>query len=316
MDGMPDLYAYDLEMDTHGNIWCGTDGGAAICTRKGNSVEIKVINYSKGLPDNIVKGISAEKNNTVWLATEDAGLVSFDLVTQKINPLQSTKWTYGSITDILALDGWMWVGTSQGLMSADLTDKTVTLKVQTSDPVTTLFNDVEGSIWVGSKNGVERTLGKQLQFLDLDVDANVIAVTADWDGAIWYSTALGLFKRQFIDGKVITSKPLANTPYVNKSVISLHTDTEGFVWAGLYGEGVLRLHPKTYAIKSFNKELRNGSVLNISGKGNSIWLATLGGASEIRMDKNFAVKNYSTSDGLATDYIYQVFTDSKERVWF
>jgi len=40
-----------------GNIWIGTDGGVAICDQTKNPVDIKVLNYSSGLPDNIVKKI-------------------------------------------------------------------------------------------------------------------------------------------------------------------------------------------------------------------------------------------------------------------
>src|SRR6478736_2855997 len=63
MDGMPDLYAYDLEEDAKGNIWVGTDGGIAICSRTETSVKIDTINYANGLPDNIVKKILRGKDN-------------------------------------------------------------------------------------------------------------------------------------------------------------------------------------------------------------------------------------------------------------
>src|SRR6185369_7163784 len=78
----------------------------------------------------------------------------------------------------------------------------------------------------------------------------------------------------------------------------------------------IRINPQTYTIRSFYKELNNGSVLNISGNNKTVWLATLGGATRISLDKNFEVKNYIEKEGLATDYIYQVFTDSQNRVWF
>ncbi len=96
----------------------------------------------------------------------------------------------------------------------------------------------------------------------------------------------------------------------------MYTDSQGFVWAGFYGEGVIRINPGSGSIKYFNKELRNGSVLNITGKNGKVWLATLGGATEIDIEKNFLIKNYSHSEGLSTDYIYQIFVDSKDRVWF
>lgn len=313
IDGMPDLYAYDLEEDADGNIWAGTDGGAAICSRKGNAVEIEVINYSKGLPDNIIKKVAKGKGGIMWLATEDTGLIWFDSKTSKVKPVLAGKWNYGSISDFLVIDDWLWIVTANGLVSINLSDKILSAKTQLNDQITSLYGDAEGSIWVGSKTGVQRTLGRQLLFQEINGDANVISIAVDYEGDIWYSTTQGLFRKKKYGG---TSKPLTGTVFENKSVISLFTDFEGFIWAGLYGEGAIRINPQNGVIKNFSKELRNGSVLNISGKNKSVWLATLGGATEIKIDKNFGIKNYSTEDGLSTDYIYQVFTDSQDRVWF
>ncbi len=312
IDGMPDLYAYDLEQDSEGRIWAGTDGGIAICSRKESSVTIDTINYSNGLPDNIVKKIRRGNSGVMWVGTEDAGVFSVDASTRKIKPLMNSKWSFGSIANLLISDDWMWVATAQGLVSIDMSDNDHAAKIQSSDQVNSLFADAEGSIWIGSKIGLQRTLGKQLLFLEPAGEANTIAVTVDNTGDIWYSTELGLFKRQK-DGHV--SKPLTGTTFVNNNVISLYTDSEGFIWAGLYGEGALRINPQNNVIRSFNKELNNGSVLNISGKNKTIWLATLGGAARIQIDKKFGIKNYLEKDGLATDYIYQVFTDSQDRVW-
>jgi ligand-binding sensor domain-containing protein len=317
MDGMPDLYVYDLEEDTKGNIWAGTDGGVAICSRNKNAATIQTINYSKGLPDNIIKKIAKGQTGTMLLATEDAGIISLDMTSSKIKPLIIGKWDFGSIVDFLSADDWIWVATARGLASIDMTAKVQLAKIQSPDPAIALFHDDEGSIWVGSQTGVKRTMGRQIQLFEPDGDRNVIAVTVGRDGDLWFSTAQGLFRRTpKITGDIVSTRPLAGTEFMNRRVISLFTDSEGFVWSGFYGEGVIRINPDNGEIKSFGKELRNGSVLNISGKNKAVWLATLGGATEIRLDKNFTTRNYSTTDGLATDYIYQAFADSQNRIWF
>ncbi len=317
MDGMPDLYIYDLEEDTNGNVWAGTDGGVAICSRNKTTAEIQTINYSKGLPDNIIKKISKGQTGTMLLATEDAGIISFDMVSSKIKPLVVGKWDLGGIVDFLSADDWTWVATARGLALIDMTARVPLAKIQSADPVTTLYQDAEGGIWVGSQTGVKRTMGRQIQFFEPDGEKNVIAVTVGKDGDVWFSTAEGLFRRTHkITGDIVSTRPLAGTAFVNRRVISLFTDSEGFIWSGFYGEGAIRINPNNGEIKSFSKELRNGSVLNISGKNKTVWLATLGGATEIRIDKKFAARNYSTTDGLATDYIYQVFADSQNRIWF
>ena len=311
VNGMPDLFCYDLEEDAQGNIWIGTDGGVAICTRTKNEVEIKVLNNASGLPDNIVKKIIKGRNEEMYLATEDAGLVRFDVASKKFNSVLNEKWNYGSASDLLLIDDWIWVASSKGLLTIDLSDKTLNAKVQTQQQASSLCNDAEGNIWIGTKTNLHRTLGKQLRFMESEWN-NVIAVTIDKENGLWFSDGKTVQRRK---GSELT-KPLRSTAFASASVISLFTDEAGFVWAGLYGEGVLRIDPKNGAVKQFNKELRNGSVLNITGKKNRIWLATLGGATEIKTEGDFSVKSYNTTNGLSTDYIYQVFIDSKDRVWF
>ena len=316
IDGMPDLYAYDLEEDSKGGIWVGTDGGVAICMRKENSVEIRVINYSNGLQDNIVRKISKGSANTMLLATEDAGVISFDQTSNALVPLLKEKWSRGSVVDFLFMDDWIWVATSQGLALIDLDSQIPSVKVLSTDRVTTLSSDAEGGVWVGTKEGVQRTLGKHLQFVEPVGDKNVVAVTMGANGDIWFSTSQGLFRIKKKDGKALTTNPLEGTSYRNKKVISLFADTDGLIWAGFYGEGVIRMDPKTGEIKDISNKLLNGNVVNISGRNRTVWLATLGGASSIELDRGLAVKNYNQADGLSTDYLYQVFEDSQGRVWF
>jgi hypothetical protein len=48
-----------------------------------------------------------------------------------------------------------------------------------------------------------------------------------------------------------------------------------------------------------------------------VWLATLGGAEKIQINgERLDVSHYSSENGLSSDFIYQVFVDSENRVWF
>jgi ligand-binding sensor domain-containing protein len=315
-DGMPDLYAYDLEEDREGKIWVGTDAGVALCSRVDSSIDIKIINYTNGLPDVIIRKIVKAKNKTMLLATEDAGLIWFDTHSNKYTQLLTDKWDYGSIVDLIFDDELIWVATTHDLVLIDLRDNVPLVNAQSHSHVTALCRDVEGGIWIGSQSGVQRTMGKQLQFFEPDGDKNILTVTVGKDHDIWYSTTQGLFRRSRREGKLVNTQPLLATPFRKHKVISLYADYEGFIWAGFYGEGVIRINPTNNAIRDFSNQILNGNVVNISGRDKTVWLATLGGASEIKMDANFLVTNYNHDNGLATDYLYQVFIDSKGRVWF
>jgi ligand-binding sensor domain-containing protein len=325
-DGITDLFIYDLLEDNAGNIWAGTDGGVAVCKLVDRKVDVTLIDAKNGLPDNIIKKLGLNQQNNVVMATEDAGIITYDLTTKKCTSVIKNKWAYGSITDFVFNDNKVWISVAQlGVVVYDT--RTEELKVYSSKispilaSVNLLANDFEGNIWLGTKTGVLRTHSDYLETIDdlkITKNVNVLALTIDRQNNLWFSNGDGLFKR-VVDkqGFATVTSPLRGTSYQNNTIISLFCDWQGFIWAGLYGEGVLRIDPATAKIIHLNKELRNGNVLSITGKNNTIWLATLGGGTKIKLEgTNLAIQNYSKQNGLISDYIYQIFIDSKERVWF
>ena len=93
----------------------------------------------------------------------------------------------------------------------------------------------------------------------------------------------------------------------------------------LLGDGVYCMNAENFSYKKayrrrwFNERK---SVLSIEGEHNKIWLATLGGVTEIENDRNvfshsdLKIKKLSQESGLGTNYIYTVFVDSQGRIWF
>jgi ligand-binding sensor domain-containing protein len=323
-DGMPDLYIYDLAEDAHGNIWVGTDGGAAVCTLQGSKIHINVIDYNDGLPDNIIRKIIPENDHAVLLATEDAGIIRYDLNSGKNQSLSNGAWSYGSVSDFKIKDDKLWIGCPQkGLLVYDRNTGEEILYSAEQFPgvnaIRRIEKDMEGNLWLGTKSGLSRTPGDALQFLvrpEPGGNPNILAVTVDQQNNMWFSNNNGLFKRKMNRDAEIT-KPLSNSAFKNNTVISLYTDSKGYIWAGLYGEGVLRIHPETGKVKHLNRELRNGNILSIAGEDNTVWLGTLGGCTKITISdgEGLSITNYSREDGLASDFIYQVLLENN-RVWF
>lgn len=322
-EGMPDLFIYDIAEDADGNIWAGTDGGAAICSVKNNKTSVSVLNSASGAPDDIIKKIQFSLDGKAWLATEDAGVTIYDPMSRKFETLLPDDLLTGTTTDFIVDGDDVWISASTtGLIVYNT--KTKQLRVYNESPafgsIHTLLQDLEGNIWAGSKSGVFRSFGHEVELIKSFngiSNPNVLAVTADHSGRIWFSTREGLFVYDNTSGRSVIKKQLQNTRYENEVIISLYVDETGYVWAGLFGQGVLRINPRNSAVRLISQELRNGNILNITGKGNVVWLATLGGGTKITLDGEILdFKNYSSADGLASDYIYQVFIDSKDRVWF
>jgi ligand-binding sensor domain-containing protein len=318
-EGLPDLYVYDIALDSSGRIFAGTDRGMAICSLIDNRVSIETVDYKDGLPDNIIRKIFLV-DDVAWIATEDAGIAKYDIRNKKVEHI-AKGWSYGTTTDLLVKDSEIWLATAKGLLLFNYASgHTSTYYHSNTASLNSLLQDREGNIWIAGATEVIRTAGNGIGFIDLPShfgSASMLAVTKDFDGNIWYSTDDGLFKGTVQQGTFSSEQKLLRSPFEKYSVITLYTDEQGAIWAGLYGEGVLRIDPKTEKVKHFQRELRNGNVLNVTGAENTIWLATLGGATRIVMNgDNFDVKNFSREDGLASDFIYNIFSDRKGRVWF
>ena len=324
-EGLPDNFIYDLFEDPAGNVWAGTDAGIAVCSLEDRKVHLKIINSDDGLPDIIVKKIKHIGGDTIGFATEDAGIYSYNLKTKEIKQIIGS-WNFGTISDFAVKEHQLWISSPRsGLIVYDRQIDRIKHIAEFDGvsllTVNTLLKDREGNIWAGSKTGLSRTLGDAVEHLEMEeslTGSNVLALTIDTSERIWFSTPAGLFVKSYdVNRAASFSKKISNSLLKNSPVISLYTDSNGYVWAGLYGDGLLRIHPETFQIKHFEKELRNGNILSINGKGNVIWVATLGGSTSLTFDGDkYSIRNYSSADGLSSDFIYQVFTDRRDRTWF
>jgi uncharacterized membrane-anchored protein YhcB (DUF1043 family) len=180
-----------------------------------------------------------------------------------------------------------------------------------------------------SDHEIFKSSGKNIEVVhkvdDYDIK-NVCAISSDKLGQTWFANDDGIFRLSNLDGK---EKRLMNFPISilekNQQVVCIYPDDFGFVWLGTFGKGVIRLEASTGDFKLFSEDngLINNNVLSISGKGNEIWFGTLGGASRCLLDEKAAslnwqpdFTNFGRKQGLGNNYIYQVFADSKGRVWF
>jgi ligand-binding sensor domain-containing protein len=329
-EGMPDMFVYDIMVDRKGTIWAGTDGGVVLINRKGKDVTLEVIDYSRNLADNIVRKIGEAENGEVWLGTEAAGIVRYDMANAASIPMLREATQLSNINDFSLIGDQVWIaGAASGLVAYSL--KSGRLTTRSTLPIlegaTKLMADVEGNVWIGCKTGLVRCLGNDIQYIEKpaeSTDQNVQALAVDVNGDVWFSTNNRLYRRSTqYDGRVVVTRPLANTPYEAYKVISAWADHQGFVWCGFYGEGVIRIDSRPAAVTGTNRikhlrhELRNGNVLNITGKGERVWLSTLGGATEIDVsEEQLKVINYGPAEGLEADYIYQTYIDSRNRIWF
>ncbi len=179
----------------------------------------------------------------------------------------------------------------------------------------------------------------------------ILDVEQTSDGYLWLATFNGLTRFDGIEFTVFNHSNAIE--FATDHISSLIVDDKDQLWIGTNGGGLLRYHQGSF--KVFDASSVNGSIITALAKGQDsvLWVGTRNGLlkfnSEIFetidrpelanvnitalyqdqkqrlwigtttnglyvMDKN-AITNFTVKDGLKSNFIYRVFTDSQGIVW-
>jgi ligand-binding sensor domain-containing protein len=326
-DGLNDVFVYGIAGGNDGVIYAGTDEGVSVCEIADGQKRVTSLETEAGIKDNIITALGTGPDGKLWIGSESQGIAWFDNSSRKfIYP--SATWTYGRVTALLPVKETVWVGTAMhGLIEVDPHGNFVNpvSKDDATFPkrVTGLEQDSEGNIWVANGSGIVLSGNPLFSFLRNPTSGpgNIQAILYDQNGNIIYTTTTGVYS---IKPHAATLKPeKLNIPMPsNAQVISLYEDFHGTIWLGTFDHGVYRYNPSSRTTTLFSESdgLVNNNVLSICGNKEQIWFATLGGVSQCTLFKETPGKvkfrNYTSENGLGSNYIYKIFIDSKDRIWF
>jgi signal transduction histidine kinase/ligand-binding sensor domain-containing protein/DNA-binding response OmpR family regulator len=127
-------------------------------------------------------------------------------------------------------DGYLWVGTNEGLYRFDgvtftlISDEASGFKY---NEIYALEEDKESGLWIGYRGGVGRLKDKKITVYP-QVKNTVKAIIKDKDWNIWIGTYVGLY--QFNYKEIITHKKSNGENIID--IKALYCDLEGTIWIG------------------------------------------------------------------------------------
>jgi ligand-binding sensor domain-containing protein/signal transduction histidine kinase len=238
-DGTLDHGPTGLYEDSKGNLWAGVTDG--LWRWKPGPPKFYPL---AGEPDGI-QGISEDDDGTLLIGWH--GVQRF--VDGKIQayPLTAALGQFRAKRLLRDRDGGLWIGTIQtGLVHIHTgrTDLFVPSDGLSGENIGALFEDHEGSIWVGTRDGLDRFRDFAVATLDRGQGLSstaVMAVLSARDGSVWLVTRDGLNRLK--DGEVTIyrehnqqmtmvpgAREIVGSGLPDKTLASLFQDSHGRIW--------------------------------------------------------------------------------------
>jgi ligand-binding sensor domain-containing protein len=306
-------------------LFLGTDNGINELYLHEKKLELFTSISANGLPDNIVRVIKAiPQTDCFVLGTQEGGLALYHKNERKaLVPAISKHWKWGQVNDIIAVnEDHIWVSTESGAL-LDVSVKSpskATLVFQGEHKLGKMLLDRSGNLWLAYGSVLKLFTAEYLSLIKLTDPYDlkkVSAIACDKFNTLWLAinnTLCSLFPESDKVGlqKVYSAKA---------SISSLFADKYGRLWIGTLGNGMLVKMPGGLVKRVGEKnEIRNESILSISGTDKSLWLAGLNGVEEFKFPplnqtQLELIKHHNKSSGIGTDYVYQLFADKMQHIW-
>lgn len=325
-----------LLRDRFNNIWLGSiGGGVMMADTKQPPFACHSLDLAEDdVPTTAVRAMFADSYGDLWLGAGSYGLARKDCETGAFSFFTHLS-EFSDVSGVPTINcmiqrknGEVWFATYDGgILIYKKGEKVKTLnEVDTpylySNCVSALREDSQGNCWVGCRGGMGVSLadGRYHKFGTLSFVGggeagwyHVKDIAEDKDGGIWIATAnCGIIR---IQGDVRRPETLKYSNYshnnlqlVTNSVLCLHVDKSGRLWAGTEGGGLYLYDKEINVFKEKNRtyQLSCDMVGSIEeDEQGCLWMGTNAGLVRLLVpeDENLAtVRVYTAAEGLQDNF--------------
>ncbi len=341
-----------LLIDHKGVLWIGTSKGL----QRFNDGELRTFTVNDGMTSEFVRSLAQSRDGTLWIGTEGGGLLSYREGVFSLNggfpeiEIGETAWTL-----LVDRTDTLWIGTGAKGLWRKTGNQFTLLTTESgiaSNRIWSLNEDQEGSLWVGTRNGLSQltdTRVRSISTADGLGSAFVRTVMQGNDTTVWVGTDTGLDR--FLGGDlspgnvdqwllneearavfqhsddrlwvgtnrgVLVSSPQnedlvpADLEMPRVSINVFAEDQDRCTWIGTAGHGVFRACGNELANSSKSEGLSNRYVRSLLGDGSRMWVGTENG---LNLLEDGVVTSIGVADGLPNHYIYSLFKDHEGVLW-
>jgi ligand-binding sensor domain-containing protein/signal transduction histidine kinase len=306
-DGLPQNRIRALCQTPDGYLWIGTAEGLA----RFDGLRFTIFDHSNApaLHDDGILALRVARDGAVWIGTEGGGLVRYkNGVFRPFGP--SEGLTNGFVRAIYEdRNRTLWVGTDRGFFH-QTGDRFIRLDDTAEVPLATVTGtgeDEAGKIWVASAAGLLTVADGKLQHVRAGC-ATVFArsLHESGHGFVWALGSRGAARVR--DGCIVPGPPLPAVP-----MRSLVEDSDGALWIGTMGEGLIRFRNGETISFTASSGLPDNTVnVVFEDREENLWIGCEDGLA--RLTKRSGT-NIGSRDGLQDDNVLTVYADRQDHVW-
>ena len=280
-DGLPDREIRHLGEDHEGWMWIGTMGGMA-CMKEG---QIRPVGTGE-----IVSAIVVDGLGQVWSGGGAGKVYKWEGQTPQAIPVAAEAHPEEIAGLCEDAQGRIWVGTSEGRVGwieknrfIHLDECSTALQDQGGVFwVGTLLRDQDGVLWLGSVGLVPALYCYEdghLRPADMAEAESIAYVNVLWEyqNTLWVGTAKGLFTLDLSSREVcrFTAEQFGLSA---NGILALTADSQGNIWMGTSGGGVLRYDGQTFqSIRLGPSALENMVEAVLCDRRGRLWFGTRAG---------------------------------------
>ncbi len=220
-------------------------------------------------------------------------------------------------TIVRTRDGYLWMGTFEGLVRFDGVDFTVfdlgNTKELTSNYVRALIEDRDGNLWIGIDGGaLVRYKDHKFQRYSKEdglEGVNLTALHEDPEGKIWIGSEDGGVS-VFSDGRFTNYSTKDGLP--SNLVRAITGDESGRVWVAT-DKGVASFHDGKITVFEGNGQLTDKNLYSLHhGSENKLWV---GSASGLNLVENGELVEFKAQEQFSDSAIHSISEDNHKNLW-
>ncbi len=315
-------YISQLYEDREHNVWVCSDKGfyrfnqdaqlfTSINNRRPNDTAFSTVPIS---------AVVSTRSKEIWVSTWGNGVYSYNEKWQPLtNPVQGLKGGE-KLTHISFMmqrrNGEIWIGSRTGeIFIYDPAANTLTslqTPLESDDAVRQIAEDSDGTVWVGSNNGVLlkcpggnwKNIEQSFTTILTDL-GDILKIYIDRKNQLWVCTAVnGLYKIDKRNGKVLQQYKESTSKYnglQNEGATDIVQYNDSLYLVASNFLCILNSNTNSFRYLTAADGLPAENIVDIiPDKQNRLWMALAGGLYRLNLEKKMQV-SYDATDGIVTN---------------